>query len=420
MVNLGPVVNSAYTEQFICLSPDGLLLLFCGYPTQEPRPGGYGGIDLWMTRRANLAAPWQAPVNLGPPVNTSAHEQTPRISWDGHTLYFESDRGGAFSWQAPIVPTVDFNGDGKVDAKDMGVLADNWGKNTALCDIGPFAWGDGVVDEKDLKILMESLMTPGPKVSDVPCDVILSWIFPSFAQTCDVYLGTSLEAVNTASRANPQGVLVSQGQTAMTYDPAGLLELSRTYYWRVDFVISGPTPTIVKGPVLKFTTAALTYPIKNITATASSAQRGNGPEKTVDGSGLDKSDGHSTNGADMWWSLGVPPNWIQYEFDKIYTLHELWVWNFNQLIEPYMGFGAKSVKIEYSTDGTTWTPLANVPEFARAPGKPGYTANTIVNFAGVPAKYVKLTIDKNWGVAPQTGLSEVRFFCIQSAAVPKP
>ncbi len=52
-------------------------------------------------------------------------------------------------------------------------------------------------------------------------------------------------------------------------------------------------------------------------------------------------------------------------------------------------------------------------------GKPGYTANTIVSFAGVSAKYVKLTIEKGWGARPADGLSEVRFFCIQSAAVPK-
>jgi hypothetical protein len=89
-------------------------------------------------------------------------------------------------------------------------------------------------------------------------------------------------------------------------------------------------------------------------------------------------------------------------------------------VEPFIGFGAKSVKIGYSTDGTTWIPLANVPEFARAPGKPGYTPNTIVSFGGVSAKFVKLTIEKGWGSTPSTGLSEVRFFCIQSAAVPKP
>jgi hypothetical protein len=215
-------------------------------------------------------------------------------------------------------------------------------------------------------------------------------------------------------------VLVGQGQTATTYDPPGLLNFSKTYYWRVDFVISSPAPAIYQGPVLKFTTAALTYPIKNITAKASSMQAGSGPERTVDGSGLDKSDGHSTNASDMWLTQGAAPHWIQYAFDKVYTLHELWVWNSNQLVEPFMGFGAKTVKIEYSTDGTTWTPLANVPEFARASGQPGYKPNTTVSFGGVSAKYVKLTIEKGWGTTPSTGLSEVRFFCIQSAAVPKP
>jgi len=37
------------------------------------------------------------------------------------------------------------------------------------------------------------------------------------------------------------------------------------------------------------------------------------------------------------------------------------------MIEPSLGFGGRTVKIEYSTDGTTWAPQANVPEFARAP-----------------------------------------------------
>jgi len=124
---------------------------------------------------------------------------------------------------------VDFNGDGKVDAMDMGLLADSRGKNTSLCDIGPFAWGDGVVDEKDLGVLMESLAAPKPKASDVPCDVTLSWISPSFASTCDVYLGVSQETINTASRANLQGVSVSQGQTATTYDPGLAAPSTRRY-----------------------------------------------------------------------------------------------------------------------------------------------------------------------------------------------
>ncbi len=147
-----------------------------------------------------------------------------------------------------------------------------------------------------------------------------------------------------------------------------------------------------------------------------------GPEKTVDGSGLDENDAHSTESTDMWLSKNTGPHWIQYEFDQVYTLHELWVWNSNQLVEPFMSFGAKTVKIEYSTDGTTWTALEGVPEFARAPGTAGYMANTIVSFGGVSAKYVKLTIEANWGgVAPSVGLSEVRFFYIPDRSyVPTP
>ena len=86
------------------------------------------------------------------------------------------------------------------------------------------------------------------------------------------------------------------------------------------------------------------------------------------------------------------------------------MWNSNQAIEAFIGFGARKVTIEYSADGTTWTALENVPEFARASGTVGYAANTIVNMGGVMAKYVKLTINGTWGgISPVTGLSEVRF-----------
>jgi hypothetical protein len=105
----------------------------------------------------------------------------------------------------------------------------------------------------------------------------------------------------------------------------------------------------------------------------------------------------------------------------VYTLHELWVWNSNQLIEPFIGFGAKTVKVEYSIDGTAWTALEGVPEFARAPGQAGYAHNTVVSFGGVSARYVRLTIEANWGgVSPSTGLSEVRFFYIPDRSAGQP
>jgi hypothetical protein len=156
--NLGTVVNSAYNEQCPSLSSDGLVLLFAnGDYTLSALPyGEYGVEDLWMTKRASLSAPWQAPVNLGLQVNGSAHGLLPRLAPDGHTLYFASQRGGTWAnWQSSIVPIVDFTGDGAVDENDDLVLADGWGGDDPLCDIGPSPWGDGTVNAKDLTVLDE-------------------------------------------------------------------------------------------------------------------------------------------------------------------------------------------------------------------------------------------------------------------------
>jgi hypothetical protein len=91
----------------------------------------------------------------------------------------------------------------------------------------------------------------------------------------------------------------------------------------------------------------------------------------------------------------------------------MWVWNSNQLIEEFMGFGAKDVIVEYSTDGATWTVLDGVPQFARAPASPTYAANTTVAL-GVSAKFVKLTINSTGVVARPAG--EVRFFSLSRFA----
>jgi len=125
----------------------------------------------------------------------------------------------------------------------------------------------------------------------------------------------------------------------------------------------------------------------------------------------------------MWLSdvAGPQPTWIRYEFDGIYTLHEMWVWNQNQVVEGSIGFGAKDVTIEYSTDGVDWLALGSF-EFAQASGLDDYAHNTTVDFGGVPAKHVRLTINSNWGgIVPQYGLSEVRFLYIPTCArEPKP
>jgi hypothetical protein len=163
-VNLGAVVNSSASESFPFLSSDGLLLLFSEEINSPLRSGGFGNEDMWMTRRKSVFDPWSTPVNLGPIVNNSTLDGSPRISPDGSMLYFCSNRtGGSGSddiYQAPIIPIVDFNGDGEVDGCEVCTMADCWGTDDPLCDIGPMAWGDGVVDVEDLKVLAEYIGEP--------------------------------------------------------------------------------------------------------------------------------------------------------------------------------------------------------------------------------------------------------------------
>jgi hypothetical protein len=264
---------------------------------------------------------------------------------------------------------------------------------------------------------------PVDQAVDVARDATLGWTAGPFAATHDVYVGTTFTDVNNAGRDAPKGVLASQGQAEATYKSAAPFEYGQTYYWRVDEVNAAPDNTIFKGPVWSFTAEPFGYPITNVTATASSQSRADaGPQNTVNGSGLNANDQHSIELAHMWMSGNTKPHWIQYEFDNVYKLGELWVWNANQMVEPFVGFGAKSVTIQYSADGATWTTLEGVPEFARGIGAATYTANTIVDFGGAMAKFVKLTINSNWGgIAQQVSLSEVRFHYVPvQAREPQP
>jgi hypothetical protein len=229
-----------------------------------------------------------------------------------------------------------------------------------------------------------------------------------------VYFGTAFDDVNTADRTS--SLLVSKGQGAVTYTPASLFDFGQTYFWRVDEVNAPPTDsTVFKGDIWSFTTETYGYLIITpIKATASSSSNAlTGPEKTIDGSGIDAQDQHSTSASQMWLSKkSQTPIWIKYEFNQVYSLHQMWVWNQNQISELDNGYGAMDVTIETSSDGTTWTALANVPQFAQATAEDTYTHNTTVDFGGVLAKFVQLNILSNWGGVKNSGLSEVRFFYV--------
>jgi len=262
-----------------------------------------------------------------------------------------------------------------------------------------------------------AIPNPPDGAQDVPRDVILNWAPGESADRHDVYVGASFDDVKSATPTNdPTGVYLGRSvQTLYPQTGALRLDFDQTYYWRIDEVDAPPDNTVHEGTVWSFTTEPLAIPIPgaSITATASSATANRGPENTLNGSGL-VNDLHSAETADMWLSSidGPQPTWIQYEFDKAYKLHEMWVWNSNSDVEIYVGFGVRDVSIEYSVDGVVYTPLGTAHEFAQAPGAPGYAHNTTVDLSGITAKYVRLTANSNWGVLVQYGLSEVRFFSI--------
>jgi len=146
-VNLGPNINSAGIDGECSLSADGLALFFL-----SDRAGGLGAYDLWMTTRKSVIDPW------GPAVNSASEEGSAGVSADMRTLYFTSNRpgglGGYDLWQAPILPVVDFDGDGAVGMGDLLRLIQSWDQDDPAVDMGPGPWGDGKVDADDLEVLM--------------------------------------------------------------------------------------------------------------------------------------------------------------------------------------------------------------------------------------------------------------------------
>ena len=105
--NLGPVVNSTWSDYTPRLSPDGLMLFYryCWYGRD------YRQIDVWVTTRASKEDPWTTPVNLGPTVNTYGWERSVSMTADGSLLYFVSDRDGTVGaqdiWEMRLSKTVE-------------------------------------------------------------------------------------------------------------------------------------------------------------------------------------------------------------------------------------------------------------------------------------------------------------------------
>ena len=58
------------------------------------RPGGFGEDDLWVASRPGASGRWASPRNLGAVINTPFVETQPGLSEDGTMLFFTSNRPG--------------------------------------------------------------------------------------------------------------------------------------------------------------------------------------------------------------------------------------------------------------------------------------------------------------------------------------
>ena len=79
-----PFESDNYSYCHPTLAPDGNRLYF-----SSNMPGGFGGMDLWVSRRMKDGS-WSQPINLGARVNSAKNEVFPYMSERG-SLYYSSD-----------------------------------------------------------------------------------------------------------------------------------------------------------------------------------------------------------------------------------------------------------------------------------------------------------------------------------------
>ena len=148
-----------------------------------------------------------------------------------------------------------------------------------------------------------------------------------------------------------------------------------------------------------------------ITVTASSSSSADErPVNTINGSGLDAGDRHSTDNAKMWLSGPGPKTRPGFGTSSTRCIRFTRCWCGTTTAWPSLsiGFGRQAgdrrvLARRYCLDAR-W---ATVMTFARAPGKADYAANTTIDFGGVAAQFVRITITANWGgLLKQYGLSE--------------
>jgi outer membrane protein OmpA-like peptidoglycan-associated protein/tetratricopeptide (TPR) repeat protein len=89
--NLGPQINSAYDETTPYLTTDGRTLYFSSNNVKS-----IGGFDIFKARFNDADLVWNAPVNLGIPINSAGDDQFFILNNDGSKGFYCSERKDGF------------------------------------------------------------------------------------------------------------------------------------------------------------------------------------------------------------------------------------------------------------------------------------------------------------------------------------
>jgi hypothetical protein len=137
-------------------SPDGLKLYVA-----SNRPGGKGGLDIWMATRASTSSPWGAPQNLGEPVNSAADDFCPTPVGKGGLFFVSREALPGACGQGDIYFTV--RTAGGVWAEPQRLLCAPAGPNSELDEQGP-SWVDVSGKLRGKKLLYFSRSSVAPNV----------------------------------------------------------------------------------------------------------------------------------------------------------------------------------------------------------------------------------------------------------------
>jgi len=124
---LGHQINHpVYWDSQPTISADGNSLIFA-----SDRPGGFGGIDLYISKRDPVTHTWGPALNMGNKINTSGNEKTPFLHSDSQTLYFSSDGHFGFGGMDIFYIRKNEKGEWK-DAENIGSPINSQGDDTGF------------------------------------------------------------------------------------------------------------------------------------------------------------------------------------------------------------------------------------------------------------------------------------------------